>query len=114
MGFELELEEFFDCVILVEGKKDIVTLKGLGFENVFAVHKIGMGVRERVEQIVSAVGRSERFCVLMDFDASGRKLQAQTLGVLAELGARVDLRLRRMLRREGVSHLEGLGKFIGS
>lgn len=112
MELASDFESFKDCVIIVEGKRDVAALKSMGFERVFEIHKIGLGVRERVEQIVWKVGLSRKFCVLTDFDDVGKKLHAQVRVVLGELGAKVDLRFRRALRREGVSHLEGVWKAL--
>ncbi|MBU0907659.1 MAG: hypothetical protein KKD18_01980 [Nanoarchaeota archaeon] len=107
-----EIEKYKDCVILVEGKNDVGALKGMGFEKVYALHVIGVGLRERVEQIVSEVGMKEPFCILMDLDKPGKKFYRLVKVVLQELGARVDTKFRGLLTREKVSHLEGLGKFM--
>jgi len=114
MESEISFEEFKECIILVEGKRDVEALKSIGFKRIFAVHKIGFGVRERVEQIVSSEGHSNNFCVLMDFDFAGKKLCSQVRSVLMDLGVREETRFRKMLRREGISHVEGLRSFVVS
>lgn len=110
--FGKEIENFKCCVILVEGKKDVAALEALGFEKVFAVHAIGTSVRERIEEIVSEVGREKVYCVLTDLDNAGRKFYAQSRTVLAELGVRIDGRLRKLMVKEGISHVEGLFSFL--
>ncbi|MBS3077640.1 hypothetical protein J4233_05205 [Candidatus Pacearchaeota archaeon] len=109
-----EIEKFKECVILVEGKNDIKSLKSAGFEKVYAIHVPGVGLRERIEQIVSEVGTKETFCVLMDLDKSGKKFYTLIKPILQELGVRVDTKFRGLLSRENVSHLEGFGKVVES
>jgi 5S rRNA maturation endonuclease (ribonuclease M5) len=105
---ERQIEKFKEHVIIVEGKKDALALKHLGFEKVFEIHKNRTGIRERVEQIAEGMNRKENVCVLTDLDESGRKLNREIKTVLQELGIKVDNRLRGILRREGISHVEGL------
>jgi 5S rRNA maturation endonuclease (ribonuclease M5) len=112
INLKQEIEKFRDCVILVEGKNDVSSLKNVGFEKVHAIHVPGVGLRERIEQIVSKVGTSEVFCVLMDSDKSGKEFYKLIKPILQELGVRVDTKFRGILSRENVSHLEGFEKFI--
>jgi 5S rRNA maturation endonuclease (ribonuclease M5) len=107
-----EIEKFRECVILVEGKKDVSSLKSVGFEKVYAIHFNRLGVRERIEQIVEVVGRKEVYCILMDLDEAGKKLYKEIRKILQELGVKIDTRFRGILTREKVSHLEGFGKFM--
>lgn len=109
-----DLEKYKDCVILVEGKKDVVALNNLGFEKVYALHKNKKAIRERVEEIVEEIGNLKKieFCILTDLDEVGRKIYLQVKSILQELGVKVDSRLRRLLIQTGVSHVEGLGRFV--
>ena len=107
-----DIEKFKDCVILVEGKNDVASLKNAGFDKVYAIHKTGVGLRERIEGIVLEVGRDKVFCILMDSDKPGRELYKLAKTVLQELGVRIDTKFRGLLSRENVSHLEGFGKFM--
>ncbi|RMD66078.1 toprim domain-containing protein [Candidatus Pacearchaeota archaeon] len=108
-----EIEKYKGYVVLVEGKKDVLALRQFGFTNVYAIHKTGIGLRERVEQIVASVSdKKKRFCVLTDFDRQGKKLYMFVKSVLHEQGVRVDSALRGILLKAGLSHVEGFGKFM--
>jgi len=82
-----DVGKYKDYVIIVEGKKDVLALNGLGFEKVYAVHKTGMALRERVEEIVAELDKKDKVCILTDLDKKGKKvkkraLQGITVGVV--------------------------------
>jgi len=56
-----DLERFKEYVILVEGKKDVATLKYHCFKKVYAIHKTGVKLRERIEEISKLVEKKKRF-----------------------------------------------------
>jgi 5S rRNA maturation endonuclease (ribonuclease M5) len=107
-----ELEKYFDCVVLVEGARDVEALRVLGFEKIYAIHWNKKSVRERIEEIVKEIGRDKTFCILTDTDSAGRKLYSQIVKILQELGVRVDNGLRDLLFESGVSHVEGFATFF--
>lgn len=108
-----DVEKYINYVVLVEGKKDVAALKVLGFEKVFAVHSTGVSLRERIEQIISEIDlKKEKVCILTDFDKKGKQLYLLLKKELGELGVRLDSSLRGILLKAGVSHIEGLDKFM--
>ncbi|NCN99302.1 hypothetical protein COU62_02170 [Candidatus Pacearchaeota archaeon CG10_big_fil_rev_8_21_14_0_10_35_219] len=109
---KLELEKYKDYVILVEGKKDVLSLAKLGFQRVYAVHVTGIPIRERLEKIAEELGKKDRVCILTDFDKKGKKLYMFVKGICQELGMKLDSRLRGILIKAGVSHVEGLDSFM--
>jgi len=109
-----ELEKFKEYVILVEGKRDVGALKAFGFERVYAIHKTGVGLRERIEQIVEEIEdrKRTRVCILTDLDKKGKKLYMLIKPILQELGVRLDSSFRGVLIKARMSHMEGIGGFM--
>ena len=109
-----DVEKFKDYVILVEGKKDVSTLKHAGFENVYAIHKTGVCLRERIEQIADKIENKKRtkVCILTDLDKQGKKLYMLIKPILIELGVKVDSSFRGLLIKAKMSHMEGIGNFM--
>ena len=107
-----EIERYKNYVIIVEGKKDIFSLKALGFERVYAIHNTGVPLRERIEQILPEIERKDKVCILTDFDKQGKKMYLLLKKEFQELGVRVDSTLRGILIKSGVSHIEGLYQFM--
>ncbi len=107
-----EIERFRNYVIIVEGRKDISSLKAVGFERVYAIHNIGIPLKERIEQIILEVEKKDKVCILTDFDKQGKKLYIMLKKEFQELGVRVDSTLRGILIKSGISHIEGLYQFI--
>src|SRR3989344_7278520 len=109
---ELDLSPFLDNVIIVEGKKDVSSLKALGFQKVYSLHEHSASIRERIEQITSSLSKSENIIVLTDNDFRGRKLRSAIKPILQELGLKINNTLPRLIRKAGLSHIEGLHQFM--
>ena len=107
-----EIVRYLDYVILVEGKKDVAALKMLGFERVFAIHKTGVSLREQVEEISKQVSRKDKVCILTDLDKRGKQLYLLVKQILQENGIKLDSSLRGVLIKAGLSHIEGIDKFM--
>jgi len=107
-----QIEKFKDYIIIVEGKKDIQSLKSLGFQKVYALHIPSVPIKERAEQILLTATKSDKICILTDLDKKGKQLYEILKSVLQELGARLDSTLRGLLLKSKVSHIEGIPKFI--
>lgn len=108
-----DVEKYRDYVIIVEGKKDVSSLRVLGFDKVFAIHNTGVPLRERVEQIIRGIDlKKDRVCILTDFDRKGKQLYLLLKREFSELGVKLDSNLRGILLKSGVSHIEGLDKFM--
>ncbi len=109
-----DVEKFKEYVILVEGKNDVSALKDAGFDRVYSVHKTGVGLRERIEQIVEGIEDRKRtkVCILTDLDKQGKKLYMLIKPILIELGVKVDSTFRGLLIKARMSHMEGIGGFF--
>lgn len=107
-----EMAEFFDYVIIVEGKKDVNALTKLGFSKVYAIHETSIPLLERVEQIMSQIDKKDKICILTDFDKRGKQLYFDIKGMFQTLGGRLDSKLRGLLLVTDLSHIEGLKSFI--
>ena len=109
-----EIEKYKEYVILVEGKKDISALKSAGFEKVYAIHKTGVGLRERIEQIAEKIQDKKRtkVCILTDLDKKGKKLYMLIKPILQELGIKLDSSFRGLLIKARMSHMEGISNFM--
>ena len=107
-----DLEKYSDYAIVVEGKKDVSSLKGLGFQKVYAIHEGGISLKERIEKIALLVGKKENVCILTDFDRKGKELYFILKREFGELGVHLDSTLRGILLKSNVSHIEGLYDFM--
>jgi 5S rRNA maturation endonuclease (ribonuclease M5) len=110
-----DIEKFKDYVVLVEGKNDVSALKNAGFDKVYEIHKTGVGLRERIEQIVAHIEdrKRQKVCILTDLDKKGKKLYMLIKPILIELGVKVDSTLRGLLLKAKLSHMEGFESFMG-
>ena len=106
------LERYKDCSVIVEGKRDAAALRTLGLQRVYILNEHQGALRERIERIATRLTSKEPVCVLTDNDAEGRKLIAQILPILHELGIPTDQAFRRAVHKAGLSHIEGLATFL--
>lgn len=107
-----ELSKFYDYVIIVEGKKDVNSLAHLGFQKVYAIHEPGVPLKERVYHLSQIIGRKEKICILTDFDKKGKELYLLLKTLFQEQGMHLDSTLRGLLLVAGISHIEGIDKFV--
>ena len=106
------MERYKAYVIIVEGKKDVAALKHLGFKKVYAIHQIGVPIRERVEQLLPFINKKDKVCILTDLDKKGKQMYNLLKGLLPEFGVKLDSRLRGLLIKMKVSQVEGLDKVM--
>ena len=106
------IERYQNTPLIVEGAKDKTALHALGFSRVFILNEHRGSLRERVERIAASLFKKEKVCILTDTDKRGRKLTACIAPILHELGFPTDKTLKKELRKAGVSHVEGLYKFL--
>jgi len=104
-----ELDKAKDYLVIVEGKKDLATLKHLGFKKIFVINQSGTSLPEKIEQIQLA---NEKVCILTDFDKKGKELYLLFKSKLSELGVKQDNKLRSLLLKQKISHIEGLASFL--
>ncbi len=107
-----EIEEYKSYTIIVEGQKDVLALKSLGFEKVYAIHKTSITLKERVGQIAKLVGKKEKVCILTDLDKRGRKLYSTLKSMFPEHGIKLDSTLRGILIKSHIPHIEGFYQFL--
>lgn len=97
-----------EAIILVEGKKDIISLNSLGIENILAVKG------KPLYQIVEDVSAKHRTAIiLVDLDKEGKKLYSYLNQNLSERGVKVDNQFRIFLfKYTEVRQIECLAKYI--
>ena len=111
-NFKNKIEKYFDLPIVVEGKKDVSSLEIVGFKKIYAINQNSASLGERAEQIAAEIGRKSEICILTDFDKKGKELYFLLKKLFQEQGMGIDNGLRSLLFRAGISHIEGLGRFI--
>lgn len=107
------IKDFKHELVIVEGQRDRSSLLKLGLENIFVLNKPGTKFYSRVEALKKLVGRKEKKCaILTDFDKKGKFLYTTLKRELTKEGIKIDDRLRRLLCKAKVSHIEGLATFL--
>ena len=92
-NFVSQLNSMKESVVVVEGKKDSIALKKVGFSGeVLEFHKFGGMVN-----FADSVAKYERVIVLFDRDKKGRTLTGKTIQLL-QRRTRIDLSFKRKLR----------------
>ena len=76
-----------DAPVIVEGKRDTVALRYLGYSGNLIELNDGKSVLSTVENLVQKYGRGSNFVILMDWDRTGEKLPKQ----LKDYGESCDL-----------------------
>jgi len=108
-----DIEKYLDYVIIVEGKKDVSSLKSLGFKRVYAVHETSVPLKEKLREIADRITKKDKICILTDFDKKGKKLYLLIKSELRQMpNIKLDSSLRGILIKSRVSHIENLAKFI--
>ena len=108
-----EIEKAKKYLIIVEGKKDLQSLKEIGFSKIFVINKTGKSLGEKIEEIRAIIGK-EKVCILTDFDKKGKKLYLLLKSKLQEIGVKQDNTLRGFLLKEKISHIEGLSSYLNN
>jgi len=93
-------------LVIVEGLKDVRSLNELGIANVMHLKKPLYAV---VEEIASKV---EEVVLLTDLDEEGKKLYHVLSRDLQKHGVKIDNRLRELLFKTELRHLEGLSAYL--
>lgn len=109
--FQKQLDKSKKYLIIVEGKKDLLALKELGFENIFVLNETGKSLYEKIEEIEVRAGKN-KICILTDFDKKGKKLYLLLKSELCKRKVKLDNSFRGMLLKLNISHIEGLARFI--
>ena len=92
-NFISELNSMKDSVVVVEGKRDSIALKKLGYSGkVLEFHRFAGMVN-----FTDSVSKYKRLIILFDRDKKGRKLTGKTIQLL-QRRTKVDLSFKRKLR----------------
>ena len=92
-NFIFQLNTMSNSVVIVEGKRDSLALKKLGFSGkVLEFHKFGGMIN-----FTDSVSKYERLIILFDRDRKGRTLTEKTIQLL-QRRTKVDLSFRRKLQ----------------
>ena len=101
--------------VIVEGKRDTVALRKLGYSGNLIELNDGKSVLSTVEKLVREYGRGSNFIILMDWDRTGEKLAKH----LKDYGESCDLSPNLRVRRElfalcskDISSVEELPTFV--
>ncbi|MEM3154705.1 MAG: toprim domain-containing protein [Candidatus Woesearchaeota archaeon] len=95
-----------NLLVIVEGKKDAESLYEVGIANVLQLKKPLFAV---VEEIAS---KTKEVVLLTDLDDEGKKLYHELARDLQKNGVKVDNRLRELLFKTPLRHVEGLSGFL--
>jgi len=101
---EIKILRSSNKLIIVEGKRDVASLKRLGLKN---VRSLSGPLFETIESI-----DEKEVVLLTDLDAEGKKLYGSLKRQLDRRGVRVDNNLRELLFRTKLSHIEGLSHYL--
>ena len=58
------------------------------------------------------VSKGEKVCILTDLDKKGKYFHAQLKIAFQQKGIKVESSLRKLIAKEGISHIEGLNKYL--
>lgn len=109
---EIENLKKYKQKVIVEGEHDKDALNDLGLDNVFVLHKTGASVFTRIEQLMNDLNKKESCVILTDLDKKGKTYYKLLKKELVKEGFKVNNRIREILSRFKVSHIEGLSSFL--
>ncbi|MEK6816296.1 MAG: toprim domain-containing protein [Nanoarchaeota archaeon] len=101
---EIKVLKQSNKLIIVEGKKDVASLKELGLKNVRQLSGPLFGTIESIED--------REIVLLTDLDAEGKKLYSSLKRQLDRRGVKIDNSLRDLLFKTRLSHIEGLSHYL--
>jgi 5S rRNA maturation endonuclease (ribonuclease M5) len=90
------------AIVIVEGKKDKLSLEYFGVTNIIMLDRPLFEIVEELD--------AESVILLTDLDAEGRKLYKQLKEGLTAHGIKVNDKLRRLLAKAKIVHVESLAK----
>ncbi len=99
------IREYTGLKTIVEGKKDRLALEKLGFKQVFELNKALFMVAEEFD-------KKDTVQILTDFDKEGKKLYGRLVKELSRRGVRISNRLRNLILKTKISHIEGLYSYL--
>lgn len=105
-------EESMTIPVIVEGKKDVRTLRRLGVAGKIEIFNTGKSIYERSEQIAK---KTKDVIVLTDWDQKGGMLARRLKEAFISLGTKPDMDKRAKLARlcrGDIKDIESLGKLV--
>ncbi len=92
-NFIFQLNSMEDSIVVVEGKRDSIALKKLGYTGkVLEFHKFGGMIN-----FADSVSKYKRLIILFDRDKKGRTLTGKTIQLL-QRRTKIDLSFKKRLR----------------
>lgn len=101
-------------LIVVEGEHDKYSLNALGLERIFILNKTGVSIFNRIDDMIKQLDIKESCVILTDLDKKGKAYYKMIKKELKNHGKRSNGKLRDILSKNGVSHIEELANFIFS
>ena len=109
---EIDNLKKYKNLIVVEGEHDRDALEKLGLERIFILNKTGVSLFNRIDEIISLLGNKEGCVILTDLDKKGKAYYRMIRHKLINHGLRTNDKLRGMLFRTKVRHIEVLATFL--
>ncbi len=92
-NFIFELNSMKDSIVVVEGKRDSIALKKLGYSGkILEFHRFGGMI-----DFTDSVSKHKRLIILFDRDKKGRTLTGKTIQLL-QRRTKIDLSFKKRLR----------------
>jgi len=105
-GIEKLVDDLLEFSIIVEGKRDKLSLEGIGLKNIFAISG------KPVDSFVEKLPKNKNYIILTDFDKEGEFLKSRLNEIMSKHGFIVNNRLRLAIKDSfGVTQIEELIKF---
>lgn len=112
--FELDNIRRHNQLIVVEGEHDRDALNKFGLERIYILNKAGVSIFNRIDDMIRQLDIRESCVILTDLDKKGKAYYKMIRRELDNQGKRYNCRIREVLLRGGVSHIEGLATYLGS
>jgi 2,5-diamino-6-(ribosylamino)-4(3H)-pyrimidinone 5'-phosphate reductase len=102
------LAELKERKVIVEGKKDVLALERLGFQN---PNIIPLNYHSPIDLVhnLSIIGVRE-VVILTDFDKAGNRLASKLRTLFEAFGIRINWRLRTIMKSFGKTRIEDFGR----
>jgi|SRR3989344_2583438 len=102
-----ELEKIKNKLVIVEGIKDKKALEYFGIKKIIYLKN------RPLFEIIENINEGE-VVILTDLDTEGRKLYNKFRFQLQKKGVKIDNKLRNLLFKSKLRHIEGLAKYLES
>lgn len=111
---KLKCESLSDALLVVEGEKDVESLKTIGIEgDILAIKSSGKNLSDMMDKIISL--NKKEIILLMDFDRHGKELTEYLTKTLERMKVKLNLNFWRELSNllnNDLKDIEGLARYI--